>query len=165
MEPRIRWRRITRFPSPRRRVALHTCLQYFAPGIRTIRTTRVLHSSLGLQLCCSRLHNAWRCLCLSSADSHILPLRYCYISDTALTPYMFSIEILLWIHCVRGSLLISGNDTCWLHKQVHVIMFSHGAKHLLAQASMMINQTAFSGVSSEPRISTFAIWKSYRADS
>jgi len=59
-------------------VALHTHLHYYAPGIRTIRTTRVLHSSQGLQLCCSRLHNVWRCLCLSSADSHILPLRYCY---------------------------------------------------------------------------------------
>jgi len=30
----------------------------------------------GLQLCCSRLHNAWWCLCLSSADSHIVPLSY-----------------------------------------------------------------------------------------
>jgi len=107
-EPLTLWRRITCYPSPRRRVALHSYMHYFAPGIRTIRTTHVLHSSQGLQLCCSRLHNAWRCLCLSSADSHILALRYCYsyISDAALAPYMFSFEILshiaiqssLWIH-------------------------------------------------------------------
>jgi len=52
-------------------VALHTHLHYYAPGIRTIRPTHVLLSSQGLQLSCSRSHNAWRCLCLSSADSHI----------------------------------------------------------------------------------------------
>ena len=75
-EPRTIWQRITRFPSHRRRVVLHTYLHYFAPGIRTIRTTRVLHSSQGLQLCCRQLHNAWWCLCHSSADSHIVPLRY-----------------------------------------------------------------------------------------
>jgi len=87
-------------------VALHTHLHYYAPGIRTIRTTRVLHSSQGLQLCCSRSHNAWRCLCLSSADSHILPLRYCYnISDAALAPFMFSFEILLHI-AIQSSLWI-----------------------------------------------------------
>jgi len=96
MEPRTLWRRITCYPSPRRWVALHTYLHSFAPGIRTISTTSVLQSSQGLQLCCSRLHNAWKCLCLSLADSHILPLRYCYsyISDAALAPYMFSFEIL-----------------------------------------------------------------------
>jgi len=93
-EPRTLWRRITRFPSPRWLVALHTHLNYYAPGICTIRTTRVLHSSQGLQLCCSHSHNAWRCLCLSSADSHIVALRHCYISDAALPPYMFSFEIL-----------------------------------------------------------------------
>jgi hypothetical protein len=54
--------------------------------IRTIWTTSVLHSSQGLQLCCSPLHNAWRCLCLSLAKCHISPLRYCYISDAALSP-------------------------------------------------------------------------------
>jgi hypothetical protein len=42
--------------------------------------------------------------------------------------------------------------------------FGHGAKHLLAQAAMVISQTAFSGVSSEPRM-TFAIRKTYREDS
>jgi len=105
------------FPSPRRRVALHTYLNYFAPGIRTIRTTCVLHSLQGLQLCCSCLHNAWRCVCLSSADSHILPLRYCYISDAALAPYMFSFEILLHIaiqfrfryiacHCICFAIIV-----------------------------------------------------------
>jgi len=56
----------------------------------------MLHSSQGLQFCSSRLHNAWRCLCLSSADSHMLqsPLylalrlvTYCntvFASDTSL---------------------------------------------------------------------------------
>jgi len=93
-EPRTLWLRITHFPSPRRQVALLTYLHYFVPGICTIRTTRVLHSSQGLQLCCSHSHNDWRCLYLSSADSHILPLRYCYILDAALAPYMVHFEIL-----------------------------------------------------------------------
>jgi hypothetical protein len=104
-EPRTLWQSITRFPSPRRRVALHTHLHYYAPDIRTIRTTRVLYSSQGLQLCCSRSHNAWRCLCFSLADSHILPLRYCYISDAALAPSMFSFEILSHI-AIQSSLRI-----------------------------------------------------------
>jgi len=86
-EPCTIRRRITHFP-------LHTYINYIAPRIRTIRTTRVLHSSQGLQLCCSCLHNAWQCLCLSLADSHILPLLYCYISDATLAPYMFRFEIL-----------------------------------------------------------------------
>jgi len=91
MEPRTLWRRIKHLP-------LNTYFLYIAPGMwwpkHTIRTTRVLHSSHGLQLCCSCLHNTWQCLCLSSANSHILPLSYCYISDAALSPYMFSIRIL-----------------------------------------------------------------------
>jgi hypothetical protein len=104
-EPCTLWLRITRFPWPRRLVMLHTYLQYYAPGIRTIRTTPVLHSSQGLQLCCSRLHNAWRCLCLSPADSHILPCCYCYISEATLAPYMFSFEILSHI-LIQSSLWI-----------------------------------------------------------
>ena len=71
-----------------RRVALYITLAalvsgflYFASGmwwrICTIRTTRMLHSSQGLQLCSSRLHNAWRCLCLSSADSHMPHSHLC----------------------------------------------------------------------------------------
>jgi len=92
------WRRITRFP-------LHTHLHYYASGIRTVRTTRVLHSSQGLQLCCSGSHNAWQCLWLSSAHSHILPLRYCYISDAALAPYVFSFVILSHI-AIQSSLRI-----------------------------------------------------------
>jgi hypothetical protein len=53
--------------------------------IRTIRTTCMLHSSQGLQLCSSCLHSAWRCLCLSSADSYMphsdlcLALRFCHL--------------------------------------------------------------------------------------
>jgi len=104
-EPRTLWWGITRFPSPRRLVALHNHLHYYGPGIRTIRTTRVLHSSQGLQLCCSCSHNAWWCLCLSSANSHILPLSYCYISDAALVRYMFSFEILSHI-AIQSSLRI-----------------------------------------------------------
>ena len=60
-EPRTLWRRITRYPSPRRRVALHTYSFTLWWCLRTIRRTCVLHSSQGLQLCWSRLHNAWRC--------------------------------------------------------------------------------------------------------
>ena len=93
-EPRTLWRRITCFPLRRRQVALHTYLHYSMPGIRTIRTTHVLHSLQGLQLCCSHSHHAWWCLCLSLADSHISLLRYWYILDAALAPYMFSVEIL-----------------------------------------------------------------------
>jgi hypothetical protein len=104
-KPHTLWRRITRFPSPWRRVTLHTHRHYYAPGIRTIRTTCVLHFSQGLQLCCSCSHNAWPCLCLSLADSHILPLRYCYISDAALAPSMFSFEILSHI-AIQSSLRI-----------------------------------------------------------
>ena len=104
-EPRTLWRRITCFPSRRRRVTLHTHLHYYAPGICTIRTTRVLHSSQGPQLCCSRSHNAWRCLCFSSADSHILSLCYCYISDAALAAYVFSLEILSHIE-IQSSLRV-----------------------------------------------------------
>ena len=88
-EPCTLWRRIWHFPSPRWWVALLTYFLYFAPGmrwrIRTIRTIRVLHTSQGLQLCCSHLHNAWRCLCLSSANSHMrhsdlcLALRFCHL--------------------------------------------------------------------------------------
>jgi len=50
----------------------------------------MLHSSQGLQLCSSRLHNAWRCLCLSSADSHMphshlcLALRFCHLFQYSL---------------------------------------------------------------------------------
>ena len=84
-----------------RRVAFYVTLAtpasgflYFEPGmwwrIRTIRMTRMLHSSQGLQLCSSHLHNAWRCLCLSSADSHMLhshlclALRFCHLLQYSL---------------------------------------------------------------------------------
>jgi len=60
-EPRTLWRRITRCPLPTRQVALHTYSFTLWWCLRTIRRTRVLHSSQGLQLCRSRLHNAWRC--------------------------------------------------------------------------------------------------------
>jgi len=93
-EPRTLWQKMTCCPSTRRRLTLRTYLHFFAPAICIIRTTRVLHSLQGLQLCCSRLHKAWRCLFLSSANSHILPLHYCYILDAALAPYMFSFDIL-----------------------------------------------------------------------
>jgi len=93
-EPHTLWWRITCLPSPRWRVSLHTYLLYFTPGmwwcIHPIRRTCVLHSLQWLQLCCSSLHNDWRCLCLSKAKRHILPLHYCYISNATLSPYRFS---------------------------------------------------------------------------
>jgi len=104
-EPRTLWRRISRFQSPTGRVALHTYLRYFAPGILAIRRSRVSHSSLRLQLCYSRLHNSWQCLCLSPADSDIVPLRHCNISDAALGPYMFSFEMMSYI-VIQSSLRI-----------------------------------------------------------
>ena len=60
-EPRTLWRRITRCPSPSRRVVLHMYSFTLWWRLRTIRRTRVLHSSQGLQLCWSRFPNAWRC--------------------------------------------------------------------------------------------------------
>jgi len=89
-EPRTHWRRITWFALPRWWVALQTYLLSFAPGkwwrICTIRTTRVLHSSQVLWTYCSRLHNAWQCLCLCSADTNMphsphicLALRFCHV--------------------------------------------------------------------------------------
>jgi len=81
--------------------------------IHAIRTPHLLHSLQGLQLCSGCLDNTWRCWCLSPAGCHILPLRCCYISDAALSPYMFRFEILslntiqssLWIHCLPLHLL------------------------------------------------------------
>jgi len=116
-------------------VVLHTYLDYFAPRMRwricTMRMTCVLHSSLGLQLCCCRLHNVWRCLCLSSADSHILPLHKCSISDATLAPYMFSVEILsniaipssLRIHCLPLHLLRHYHiSLVWnIHSNLHTL--------------------------------------------
>jgi hypothetical protein len=90
-EPHPFWWRYTPFP-------LRMSLLYFVPErrwrIRTIRTTRILHSSQGLQLYCSRLHNAWWCFYLALAEYHISPLHYCYISDAAHFSYMFSFEML-----------------------------------------------------------------------
>ena len=61
--------------------------------ILIIRKTHVLHSLQGLLWCWSCLYNAWCCLCLSPAECHILPLRYCYILDAALSPHMLSFEM------------------------------------------------------------------------
>jgi len=106
-EPHTLWRRITHFPSPT--FALHMQLLYFVCGmwwrIHTIRTTHVLHSLQELQLWCSHLHNAGRCLCLSPAECHVVSLRYCYISVAALSPYMFRFEMLLLI-TIQSSLRI-----------------------------------------------------------
>jgi len=44
---------------------------------RTIRTTCMLHSLQRLQLCTSGLHNVWRCLCVSSGDSHMQHSHWC----------------------------------------------------------------------------------------
>jgi len=91
VEPRTLWGSITIVP-------LHIYLLYFAPGmwwpVCTIRMIRVLHSSQGLQLCCRRWHNASWCLCLAPAKYDILPLHYCYLSDAALSQYMFSFQML-----------------------------------------------------------------------
>jgi len=93
-EHRTVWPRLTRFPSPRRWVALHAYLLYFGRGlwwrVHTFKTTHVFQSSQGLQYCSSHLHNAWWSLCLAQADRNILPLRYWYISDAALSPDMLS---------------------------------------------------------------------------
>jgi len=61
MEPHTLWQRITCYLSPRQRVAFHAYSSTLWWRLRTIRRTRVLHSSQGLQLCSSRLHNAWQC--------------------------------------------------------------------------------------------------------
>jgi len=87
MEPCTLGWRITCFP-------LHTYLNYLVPGMQTSRTTCVLHSLRWLQSCCCRSHNTWRWLCISSADSHIIPLRKCYTSDASLALCRFSSAIL-----------------------------------------------------------------------
>lgn len=78
--------------------AYRTYLSDFGPRmwrhIYTITTARLLHSSQQLGLCCSRLHNACRCLCYSPAECHFLPLCYCDISDAALSLDMFRLEML-----------------------------------------------------------------------
>jgi len=90
-EPDTLWWRITCNPSPSWWVASRTYLHFLASGmwwhICTIRTTRVLHSPHGLQLCSSCLHNGLKCLCPSPAECHIFPLHYCHISDAAQSPY------------------------------------------------------------------------------
>jgi len=118
MEPRTLWRRIKCFPSPKRRVALHTYLLYVAPSmewrIRSIRTTCVLHSSQGLPLCRSHSHNALRCRSLAPAMYHIKPLCYCYILDAALSPYMSSFEMCSLI-TIQSSLQIHRLPLHMLH--------------------------------------------------
>jgi hypothetical protein len=95
MEPHTLGQRITRIPSPRRPGELHSYLLCFAPElwlrIHNIRMTRVLHSSQWLQWCCCHLHQAWRCLCLSLADSHMahsphisFASRFCHLLQYSL---------------------------------------------------------------------------------
>jgi len=121
IEPPTLWWWNIRYQLPSRRVVLHTYLLDFAPGmwwhIRNNWMTHVLHSSQGLQLRCSRFHNAWWCLCLSLADSQMIPLCYCYISDAALSPNMFSFKILS---------LIPIQSSVRIHRlQLHLIRHHH----------------------------------------
>jgi len=107
-EPCTLWCRIAHYPPHCLRTSFTLWWR-----IRIIRTTCVLHYSQGLQLCWSCRHIAWRCVCLSLAECHIVPLRYRYISDAALSPYISSFEILshitiqssLQIHCLQLDLL------------------------------------------------------------
>ena len=135
MEPRTLRRRNTRFPSPRQQVAFHTYLLYFAPGIwwciRTIWTTCVLHSLQGLQLCCSHFHNAWQYLCPSLAESNIVPLCYCYISDAALSSYMFSFEM-LWLITIQ-TLLWTHHLPLHLLRHYHILQVWNIPSNLLTQ--------------------------------
>jgi len=108
-DPHTLCRRIKCFPSPRRQVVWHTYLLYFAPAmwrhICTIRTTHGSQSSQGLQLCCSHVHSTSQWLWHSLAKCLIIPLRYCYISDAALSPYMLGFEMLSLI-TIQSSLQI-----------------------------------------------------------
>jgi len=100
MEPRTLWRRIGRFPSHRRQVALHTNLHYFAPDIRTIRTTRVLHSSQS----CSFAVAVYTMP--GNVYAFLRPIATLYlsaISDATLATYMFTVEILSHI-AIQSSL-------------------------------------------------------------
>jgi len=97
---------ITHTTLPRQWNALHKYLLYVAPGmwwcVRTIRTTRVLQSSQWLQLSCRRWPNAWRCSCLAPAKCHIVPLRYCYISDAVLSHICLALRCChLWQYSLR----------------------------------------------------------------
>jgi hypothetical protein len=70
------------------------------------RTTRMLHSSQGLQLCSSLLYTAWRCLCLSSADSHMphshlcLALRFCHLLQYSLRFAYIA------CHCIGSTIIV-----------------------------------------------------------
>jgi len=116
-EPCTLWQRIACCPSPRWQVVLHTYLLHIVPGmrwcIRTIRMTRVLHSSEWLKWCCIHLHDASRWIGLSPAKCHIVPLLYRDISDAALPTYMFSFEMLLLI-AIQSSLRIHRWPLHWL---------------------------------------------------
>jgi len=82
--------------------------------------TLVLDSSQGLLLFCSRSHSTWRCLCHSSAVSHIFTLPYCYISDAALVPSMFSIELLS--HIAIQFSLRTPSLPLQLHSAYHMLL-------------------------------------------
>jgi len=60
-----------------------SCCLHFASGMWwcmcTIRTTCMLHSSHWLQLGSSHLQKAWPCLCLASANSHMLHSHLCLV--------------------------------------------------------------------------------------
>ena len=60
-EPHTLCWRITRYRPPRRWVSLYMYSFTLWWRLCTIRRTRVLHSSQGMQLYWSHLHNAWRC--------------------------------------------------------------------------------------------------------
>jgi len=100
-EPRTLWRRITRYPLPRRRVVLHTDLLCSLVTYTPIRTTRVFHTS---QIRWSRWHNAWRCFCLSPAAASLgmLPERLEIVATTyrltIFKTYAFSLYSLLYIY-------------------------------------------------------------------
>jgi len=113
MEPRTLGQRITCCPSPRPRFVLHTCTLTLWWRLRTIRRTRVLHSSQGLQLCWSLLHNASRCWIIATNRSTIFKTyAFCLYSELCIyvsiklpiyTQYIWTGST-RWLSAIRGAL-------------------------------------------------------------
>jgi len=72
--------------------------------ICTIHMTHVLHSSQGLQLCCSRLHNAWQCLCLfPDRVPHFTSPQLLYIGCRTLPIYVWLCDVVTNYNTVIAS--------------------------------------------------------------
>ena len=111
-EPCTPRRSITRYSSLMRPLALHTYSLTLWWRVRTIRKTCVLHSSQGLQLCWSHLHNAWRCQIIATNSSTDFKTYACSLYSHLCCIYTASdlhTEYLDWQHVV----IVSNSRCAW----------------------------------------------------